>query len=158
MNSEKLKPCPFCGGEAEIKRGEIWLYNGNQYDPMSWNGWIVSCKNCNHIEEGVEKSEAVAAWNRRNYSVFPNSSKLSYKELEKMVKPLEWRMGVDGILRTHLCESCTLHIMQRGNRYDVDCNARYIGPGATEVDAKKIAQNWYLDIVAAALGVERSGE
>lgn len=52
----KLKPCPFCGGEAEVVD----------------NGWFVdvSCKKddcrgyANHLVYNSEK-EAVEAWNRR---------------------------------------------------------------------------------------------
>ena len=49
--TEKLKPCPFCGGEAEVEGERIF--------------W-VSCQKCwvetssfNTLEEAIE------AWNRR---------------------------------------------------------------------------------------------
>ena len=197
--NEKLKPCPFCGGEAEIFG-----------HTASWDAMCTKCVSCNRQGSKTE-AEAIKKWNNRvdlNYSEKQNSSKellkkfikwdkdssvrcnpmsglyefnslileaeklvnsdecceksykeenakLTYADVEKMVKPLEWRMGVDGILRAPLGLGCTLHITQRGNRYDVECNARYIKSESTEVGAKKIAQNWYLDIVADALGVER---
>jgi Lar family restriction alleviation protein len=48
----ELKPCPFCGGEAEATE-----YNDSDY--------TIMCKNC-HAEIGWrEKAEAIAAWNRR---------------------------------------------------------------------------------------------
>jgi Lar family restriction alleviation protein len=57
----ELKPCPFCGGEAETG------YAINDY-----NRWGVICKCCGasvEVEEwkGVEDTEgnAIAAWNRR---------------------------------------------------------------------------------------------
>jgi Lar family restriction alleviation protein len=50
---ERLKPCPFCGGRAGIRK------------IMSVNAWIV-CLRC-HVTTGNEVSEHVAraAWNRR---------------------------------------------------------------------------------------------
>lgn len=53
---EELKPCPFCGGEATVKRIEsIYRYR-------------VSCDKC-PVEVGRHwfgtKEEAIEAWNRR---------------------------------------------------------------------------------------------
>jgi Lar family restriction alleviation protein len=51
---EKLKPCPFCGGEPFIKQyKDFYLYK-------------VICENC-YVETGgwCEKREAINAWNRR---------------------------------------------------------------------------------------------
>lgn len=173
MNNEELKPCPFCGGEAEVKRGEIWLYNGNRYDPMNWNGWIVSCKNCKHAEEGVEKSEAIAAWNSRNYLEKQNSSNLTYEELEKMVKPLKWKYAEKR-------ESLDVYKDWKSNlffnfyQFDIrlssdNFKALYLhdGHGHTiPLDAgrkdveyyKHTARRFLVDLVADALGVERIGE
>ena len=73
MNSEKLKPCPFCGGEAEIVEDRLY---GEDY----YAGRCRSCAATSIFE--FTKEEAVNKWNRRNYSVFPNSS----KELMDFVK------------------------------------------------------------------------
>ena len=56
MNKE-LKPCPFCGGEALVKRN----FYGNYY---------IACNNENCLcvvftIVFTRKSEAVNAWNRR---------------------------------------------------------------------------------------------
>ena len=56
MNNEKLKPCPFCGGEAEIV--EDRLYSDDYYA-----GRCKSCAATSIFE--FTKEEAVAAWNRR---------------------------------------------------------------------------------------------
>lgn len=58
--SDKLKDCPFCGGEAVIqtKVGERWGVP------------FVECRDCNtrtSLEGTVE--DAIAAWNRRPESV-----------------------------------------------------------------------------------------
>ena len=61
MSKINLKPCPFCGGEAEAV-----------YAPNDINRWGVQCKSCGctvEVEEwkGVEdtKENAVKSWNRR---------------------------------------------------------------------------------------------
>lgn len=54
---EKLKPCPFCGGEAKVF--------GN-YDDSDYH---VNCTNdecgCYWVNYYKTKEEAVEAWNRR---------------------------------------------------------------------------------------------
>jgi Lar family restriction alleviation protein len=56
--TNKLKPCPFCGGEPFIKQyKDFYLYK-------------VICGNC-YVGTGgwCEKKEAVKAWNRRDDDV-----------------------------------------------------------------------------------------
>ena len=56
MSEQKLKPCPFCGGEAKLKI--IPKYYGDIY-------W-VKCEECNaETPSDFEKDEAIEAWNRR---------------------------------------------------------------------------------------------
>ena len=50
----KLKPCPFCGGEAKLN-----LLLGN---------YCVTCKSCMGAifpATGMTEEEAIEAWNRR---------------------------------------------------------------------------------------------
>jgi len=55
--SEKLRPCPFCGGCAVLLDEP---QNGN------WPWWNVVCKNCYLSHYGANtEAEAIAAWNRR---------------------------------------------------------------------------------------------
>ena len=57
--TDELKPCPFCGGTANIAKGriEFWAY----------------CPNCGARTEFYEtEQEAVVAWNRRNETELVN--------------------------------------------------------------------------------------
>ena len=72
MSDIELKPCPFCGGEAQLVRDRIGL-------------WRVGCKKCNCMTtyqfdfgEGEEVSQKKAAnvWNTR-------------KPMERIVEQLE---------------------------------------------------------------------
>ena len=52
--SKKLKPCPFCGGKAEILN-------------YSEDEWLVHCVICDGMVERWRKTEkeAIEQWNRR---------------------------------------------------------------------------------------------
>ena len=61
---QKLRKCPFCGGEAEVEIVSL----------ASWDEFVPHCKNpkcvafyLGYIDEGLYKTEAEAieAWNRR---------------------------------------------------------------------------------------------
>ena len=45
MNSEILKPCPFCGKDVEIK--ESWTSYGYGQTQIIW--WEIRCEKCNLI-------------------------------------------------------------------------------------------------------------
>ena len=56
--SDKLKPCPFCGGHAIIDGCDDTL-------------WIVICKECNaSIGYKETEQEAIEAWNSRVQPTF----------------------------------------------------------------------------------------
>ncbi|KKU91429.1 MAG: hypothetical protein UY23_C0001G0035 [Candidatus Jorgensenbacteria bacterium GW2011_GWA1_48_11] len=60
--SERLHPCPFCGGRAEARKKKRRI--ANEKNPP----WLIQCSNpkC-FAESGVflSQTDAVAAWNRR---------------------------------------------------------------------------------------------
>lgn len=53
----ELKPCPFCGGEAEMLTAES-MHGGNLY------GVMCNCCAC-HTDVFDNEAEAIAAWNTR---------------------------------------------------------------------------------------------
>lgn len=61
MNNTELKPCPFCGGEAEVLHYETFTINFS-----SVYKYYVSCKKCNantDLKASIE--DVIKAWNRR---------------------------------------------------------------------------------------------
>ena len=62
MRDEGLKPCPFCGGEAELVPYPLENNDTQKY-------WAVICANseCPVSPESpyYHKTEAIEAWNRR---------------------------------------------------------------------------------------------
>ena len=55
--TEKLLPCPFCGGEASV-------WDKSRYDIC------VRCDSCDaQVEWQTTKEKAIAAWNRRSDAV-----------------------------------------------------------------------------------------
>lgn len=61
--SEILKPCPFCGGEAEINTRYIG-YGSIGLGAHDW--YTVVCKNCDtRSHEYKAKIQAIDAWNLR---------------------------------------------------------------------------------------------
>ena len=60
----KLKPCPFCGGDAEIQDERKWISGVN----YGFHYKYVVCRNCNNRSAYYnwnEEKEMVKAWNRR---------------------------------------------------------------------------------------------
>lgn len=61
MGKLELKPCPFCGGKAEIATGSVFMWEH-----------IIVCKNCGASSKTVigitlsqAREKAIEAWNRR---------------------------------------------------------------------------------------------
>lgn len=63
---EQLKPCPFCGGKAEIVPHKFY---SKMLDDWKVDSYGVVCKRCHasgYQFWGTEK-HAIDAWNRRAY-------------------------------------------------------------------------------------------
>ena len=57
MTEPKLKPCPFCGGEARVTGSES-LGTVNYY--------YAYCMECNaRTDDCADRQSAIEAWNRR---------------------------------------------------------------------------------------------
>ena len=155
MNNEDLKPCPFCGGEAVTHT----LYVG----------CIVECLEC-AISTACEntKAEAIAAWNRRvcvkqNAETLDTNSvassgvnaKLTYADIKKMVKPLEWKgNSAENLLGAFMI----VEDKDSDGGLSLVFDDYWLCFGGSIAELKQAAQEWLVDLVAAALGVERSGE
>lgn len=172
MNNEYLKPCPFCGGEAVVH--------------TFGTGYIVECLECAvcTVCENT-KAEAIAAWNRRvcvkqNAKMLDTNSvassgvnaKLTYVDIKKMVKPLDWsyrRIEDRGV--------CEYAFISKNRVFKVvgclgDCRLIFLDKFGSVIDTlaivedgerdldvqKQNARKFLVDLVATALGVERSGE
>ena len=60
--TQTLKPCPFCGGKAEIRHVQAY------YDDKrgKYLGYFVICKNClTSGDNYATEAQAANAWNRR---------------------------------------------------------------------------------------------
>lgn len=87
----ELKPCPFCGGEAEVQHQSRKLYG----DVVDWYG--VYCKKpfCGFVSGQSTEAEAIAAWNTRAAMEFDNWFYLP-KPREPIVEVTETTHAWDG--------------------------------------------------------------
>ena len=60
---DKLKPCPFCGGKAELYESEA--YNLKTEEKEERIRFFVICEECTALTCGTTKKRAIEAWNRR---------------------------------------------------------------------------------------------
>lgn len=66
--SEKLKPCPFCGGEARLEYTVEEQYRGKyrkQYYVICTSSYPKECAVKPDTSLYYDKNTAIAAWNRR---------------------------------------------------------------------------------------------
>lgn len=59
MSEIKLKPCPFCGGEA-------FCYVSGRIEPGTPDMFWVRCKKCDVVTKSyTTREKAIKKWNRR---------------------------------------------------------------------------------------------
>lgn len=86
--SDKLKPCPFCGGEAIVDGCDDTL-------------WIVICKDCNaSINYNETKQDAIIAWNSRIRPTFTPD------ELDLIARYMRQDFDGNGALERAIIEKC----------------------------------------------------
>ena len=59
----ELKPCPFCGSEAEIFKDVS--FNAETGEKIGEIKFFVWCTECTALVSGNTKEETIEAWNRR---------------------------------------------------------------------------------------------
>ena len=93
--NEELKPCPFCGGEAEFER-----------TGTNRRSCIVTCTDCGATHEGPDEYDnSGSAWNTRANTVETARPSQSVDELTGNNIPVEqWaeESGLENDLRCHL--------------------------------------------------------
>lgn len=57
---DELKPCPFCGGDAELLSINN---NGQGLSPLFW--YVVCTNMCARTFRHISDHDAIEAWNRR---------------------------------------------------------------------------------------------
>lgn len=60
--TDKLRECPFCGGEAKVRETGYRKWDGSHR-----RFYIVECQCCCANIEADTKEEAIKAWNKRSY-------------------------------------------------------------------------------------------
>ena len=151
MSNKELKPCPFCGGEAEYKIFNDTCYKNNWYS-------MVHCNKCGTIMQG-DYNEAIEKWNTRNYPEIPDSSKLKRSDIENIVK-IEWKIENSIIyadvfyLRLHYQRKKDFFCVYAGVFYDNDSPLSFISKASSEDEAKQIARKFVIDTICDALKIE----
>ena len=91
-----LKPCPFCGGEAEVTTRDVEP-QGDQWYGKNIQTFVI-CTNCgaclfdDYFHDGfADEHEAIAAWNRRAQ---PENEPLTLEELRQMDGEPVWTTGI----------------------------------------------------------------
>lgn len=97
----ELKPCPFCGGEAEL------------YASPAKDGWnYVFCKKCQTAGDNYDtEAEAIEAWNTRH---------------ERTTRIVQSTKGIplgESIVYSLACETCGCGISTKDS-YCRSCGAR----------------------------------
>lgn len=60
---ERLKRCPFCGGESELFQDDGYLVKDGR--KLNEKMFFVWCAECTALVAGNTEQEVVEAWNRR---------------------------------------------------------------------------------------------
>lgn len=86
--TQELKPCPFCGGEAQR------FTLTEEDEPMNAGGDVITCLKCqasSHVEFG-RKENLVSCWNTRTTSLAAQDGLVEARELRRVASIFkQWR-------------------------------------------------------------------
>lgn len=108
----ELKPCPFCGGKAELICVPGYFKTG-----LSSSGWLVKCLNgCVNQMPYSSDHEAVEAWNRREEPERPRGEWIPHKSI----------FGGLGE-KVYTCNQCGYNIGFHTENFCPNCGAKMEG-------------------------------
>lgn len=105
-----LLPCPFCGGEAELKP----TYDLDTDEIDGWFAWCCTTNDCTThpmTNDYLTRAEAVEAWNTRAERTCHNI----------------WNVELTGRLRFQ-CSECGAVSLEITPRYCPSCGAKVVEP------------------------------
>ena len=113
--TKELKPCPFCGSEAEIKKNSSigWFFIDEDGNFIEGDCGFVFCRNCRIRTEETDEAEAIEAWNRRQ-----EMSEITHKPTVSEFKRMAVQLGYEKVVHGQLED-------QYGKKYS---NHRFVCP------------------------------
>ena len=92
---DKLKPCPFCGGEAKIKE------NGAEYN-------YISCKRCKNGTAYGYQDQVIARWNTRAERTCKNTQ----HDLDFMCSECGKCVDNGRVIKINYCPNCGAKVVE----------------------------------------------
>ena len=123
----KLKPCPFCGGEAQIQHQSRELYG----DAVDWYGVYCKKQFCGYVSGQSTEAEAVAAWNTRaddyrhaaEYWQRMYENTFTERTCKRITLGLEREREIATV--SWICSACGKH-MSRDDNYCPNCGRKVV--------------------------------
>lgn len=117
MSDYTLKPCPFCGGQADIEN----IGSGEVEDEYFY---MISCEECGASacfgDDSETKDGAISKWNRRVKMYVDNSNKEKVKKIKNRndmkIDNTVYRQGTE----LYKCPRCDSYIRANQN-YCSEC-------------------------------------
>lgn len=102
MSEIKLLPCPFCGGEAEVRATKRPVFNGKYMGTAHYVVGCIDTKCIGRIQRRYNSiEEAIDAWNTR-------------KPMERIVEQLEKERSIYNVLDWNVAINKAIKIVKGG--------------------------------------------